>query len=148
MKIREAKNEEAQIIANFQIDMAWETEEFKLSPEVINAGTKAVFEDSSKGKFFVAEIEGEIAGSLLITYEWSDWRNKTIVWIQSVYVRPEFRKMGVFKNLYLYIKKLVSETESYAGIKLYVDKSNVSAQKVYEKMGMNGEHYKLYEYFC
>jgi ribosomal protein S18 acetylase RimI-like enzyme len=81
-----------------------------------------------------------------MTYEWSDWRNNTVVWVQSVYVLPEFRKKGVFNALYHTVKQMVMEDDSFAGIRLYVDRSNTNAQQVYQKSGMNGEHYQLFEW--
>jgi GNAT superfamily N-acetyltransferase len=145
MIIRPATAQESLIIADFQILMARETENFELHPETVRAGVRAVFEDPSKGKYYVAEEKSEILGSLLTTYEWSDWRNKSVLWIQSVYVRPEFRKSGVFKALYEYIQKLVDGNTNFSGIRLYVDKTNIKARDVYTKCGMNGEHYLVFE---
>lgn len=145
MKIREAKFEEHLIIADFQQKMAAETENLSLSKNVLIEGVKAVFENPEKGKYFVAEENNVVVASLLTTYEWSDWRNSTVVWIQSVYVLSEFRKKGIFKKMYTFIKEIVNSSEKYSGIRLYVDKSNVNAQKVYDNVGMNGEHYILYE---
>ncbi len=145
MKIRKAKKEEAKMISDFQQKMALETEDYVLDKKTVEAGVKAVFDDSSKGQYFIAIQEYVIAGSLLITYEWSDWRNSYVVWIQSVYVLPEYRKLGVFKKMYAFIKQLVAENKNYSGIRLYVDNTNTNAQKVYTKIGMNGDHYKLFE---
>lgn len=146
IKIRDGKPEDAKIIADFQIAMAWETEEYKLKKEKIHKGVEAVFDDSAKGRYFVAEQGKSVIGSLLVTYEWSDWRNATVLWIQSVYVMPQFRKQGVFKMLYNTVHKLWQENkDKYGGIRLYVDKTNKNAIKVYNKIGMNGEHYQLFE---
>jgi len=145
MKIQKANKTDVKIISDFQQKMALETENFVLEQETVQAGVKAVFDDKSKGQYFVAIQQDIIIGSLLITYEWSDWRNSYVVWIQSVYVLPEYRKLGVFKNMYSFIKQLVADNEIYSGIRLYVDNSNTNAQKVYKKMGMNGNHYKLFE---
>ena len=82
----------------------------------------------------------------MITYEWSDWRNGNVYWIQSVYVLPEYRGKGVFKEMYLHIKLSVKETPGLSGIRLYVDKHNHRAQKVYNKIGMDGSHYQLFEW--
>jgi GNAT superfamily N-acetyltransferase len=145
MKIREAKQNEVHIIAEFQQQMALETENITLKPETVSLGVAAVFSDSSKGKYIVAEIDNLVVGSLLITYEWSDWRNATVLWIQSVYVKPEFRKSGVFSGLYQFVKKWAENNNNIAGIRLYVDKTNEKARAVYEKVGMNGQHYLVFE---
>ena len=140
MRVREASENEISIIAEFQKQMAFETENINLNFETVTLGVSAVFNDPTKGKYIAAEIEGSVVGSLLLTYEWSDWRNSTVLWIQSVYVKPEFRKSGVFANLYRYVKKIVENDNKIAGIRLYVDKTNEKARKVYEKSGMNGQH--------
>ena len=144
--IRNATKADINSIVEFQINMAEETENLTLHEDVIGPGVEAVFNDHNKGKYFIAESGDDIAGSLLITYEWSDWRNGTVIWIQSVYVKGEYRGKGIFKEMYQHIKNLVVEnSEKYKGIRLYVDKTNISAQKVYEKVGMNGNHYQLFE---
>ncbi|NOZ33732.1 MAG: GNAT family N-acetyltransferase [Chlorobi bacterium] len=145
MNFREAKPEEYKVIAGFQEKMAWETEHFKLNTDTVLKGVKAVFEDSSKGKYYIIEEDGKIIASLLTTYEWSDWRNNFVIWIQSVYVLPEYRKKGIFNLMYSEIKKVVKNNPNYSGIRLYVDKTNMNAQKVYTKIGMQGEHYSLFE---
>ena len=147
MIVREAQANEYKVIAGFQILMAKETENLILNNDTVIKGVSAVFEDKSKGQYYVAEEDGKTIASLLITYEWSDWRNKTVLWIQSVYVKPEYRGKGVYKSMYKHIKAIIKNNDNYAGVRLYVDKSNVKAQKVYDKSGMNGEHYKLYEEF-
>ena len=145
MIFREAKQEEYKVIAGFQEKMAWETEHFKLDIETVLQGVKAVFADNNKGRYYVVEDDGKVISSLLTTYEWSDWRNSQVLWIQSVYVLPEYRKKGVFNLMYSEIKKIVKNNPNYSGIRLYVDKTNVNAQKVYEKIGMEGNHYRLFE---
>lgn len=146
IKIRSAIKEDIEIIANFQLAMAKETENLELNIETLNKGVAAVFKDSTKGEYFIAEVEGSIVGSLMITYEWSDWRNLTMLWIQSVYVKPTFRGKGIFKKLYNVIhKKWQMNKELYSGIRLYVDKTNTNAMQVYNKIGMNGEHYQVFE---
>jgi GNAT superfamily N-acetyltransferase len=147
MKIRTANIKDAGIIIDFQQKMAKETENLELNTQTIYAGVHAVFEDSSKGTYYVAEENGKVIASLMTTYEWSDWRNGCVLWIQSVYVLPEFRKKGVYKQMYEYLQQTVRESDKYLGLRLYVDLSNMPAQKVYTKLGMNGEHYKLFEWF-
>jgi len=145
MTFREANKTDYKVIAGFQEKMAWETEHFKLSNEIVLKGVSAVFEDKTKGKYYVVEEDGKVISSLLTTYEWSDWRNNFVIWIQSVYVLSEYRKKGVFQLMYSEIKTIVENSEKYAGIRLYVDKTNHNAQRVYEKIGMQGNHYSLFE---
>lgn len=145
-KIRLAKKVEAEIIIDFQINMALETENLVLQKPRISDGVKAVFNDKSKGEYWLAENGDKIIASMLMTPEWSDWRNATVLWFQSVYVMPEYRGKGVFKSMYNHLKHFVKESENIGGLRLYVDKTNDNAQKVYEKLGMNGEHYKFYEW--
>lgn len=146
MKIREATVADKPKIAAFQIAMAHETENLKLDPPIVDMGVQAVFDDPSKGIYFVAETNDEVVGSLLITYEWSDWRNGNVWWIQSVYVIPGFRRKGVYSKMYSYIQALVNENKSLRGIRLYADKSNLVAQSAYHNLGMNSEHYSLFEW--
>lgn len=147
MKIRKATDKDMATIAAFQIAMAAETEQLTLDYEVVNQGVKAVFDVPARGRYFVAENDrDEVIASLLITFEWSDWRNGTVFWLQSVYVLPEHRNKRVFRQMYEHIKALAQADASVKGIRLYVDKTNTTAQKVYCKIGMHSEHYTLYEW--
>lgn len=146
IKIRPGLLFDVDVIAEFQCKMALETENMKLDPPTVNKGVSAVFDDPGKGKYWIAESDGEVVGCLLTIPEWSDWRNGTVLWIHSVYVVPAFRKNGVFKKLYQHLRKMVSDSPELRGLRLYVDKTNVSAQKVYEALEMSGEHYHLYEW--
>jgi GNAT superfamily N-acetyltransferase len=143
--IRKAKLSDALSIIDFQLRMARETENIELIPEIVTKGVDAVFHDQSKGQYFVAESGGKVVASLLITYEWSDWRNCNVWWFQSVFVMPEFRRKGIFRKMYNYIKTLAEE-QDIAGLRLYVETSNSRAQKTYEALGMNSEHYAFYEW--
>jgi len=125
--------------------MAWETEELKLVPGIVTKGVHAVFEDPSRGQYYVAESSGKVISSLLITYEWSDWRNCNVWWFQSVYVLPENRRQGVFRMMYSHIRKLAEE-QDIAGLRLYVETKNTRAQKTYEALGMSSEHYSFYQW--
>ncbi len=145
MQIREATRKDIQIITDFQKQMAVETEHLFLKTEIVEKGVSAVFKNIYRGQYYVVEIEDEIIACLLTTYEWSDWRNSYVIWIQSVYVLPNYRGKGVFKFMYNHIKGIVKSKKKYSGIRLYVDKLNINAQKVYQKLGMNGKHYKLFE---
>lgn len=146
MIIREAKPEDAKHIINFQVAMANETEGVELHRPTVEKGVAAVLTDSTKGKYYITEFENKIIGSLLTTFEWSDWRNGTILWIQSVFVIPEFRRKGVYRNMYSHLKELVIRNKDLKGIRLYADKSNKPAHKTYQKLGMNPEHYTTFEW--
>ncbi len=143
--IRKAKPSDAPSIIDFQLKMAWETENMKLVPEIVTKGVDAVFHDQSRGQYYVAESDGKVVASLLITYEWSDWRNCNVWWFQSVYVVPEFRRQGVFRKMYSHIRELAEE-QDIAGLRLYVETKNSRAQKTYEALGMSSEHYAFYEW--
>jgi GNAT superfamily N-acetyltransferase len=125
--------------------MAQETEGLELNIDRLQRGVKALFNDPFKGVYYVAEINGEIVGQLMITYEWSDWRNATFWWIQSVYVHPEFRKQGIFRFLYQHIEALAKQRGDVCGLRLYVEKENERAQKTYESLGMKSSHYQMME---
>jgi ribosomal protein S18 acetylase RimI-like enzyme len=144
--IRPATPEDSKHIIDFQQKMAMETENVQLDYAILKEGLKRLFEDSTKGKYYVAEDNKEVIGCLMTTFEWSEWRCGNVLWIQSVYILPSHRGRGVFKLMYEYIKGLVTPDSEYRGIRLYVDKTNAAAQKVYEKLGMNGEHYQVYEW--
>jgi len=143
--IRKARPSDAPSIIDFQLKMAWETESIKLDPETVTKGVNAVFNDQSRGQYYVAESNGRVVASLLMTYEWSDWRNCNVWWFQSVFVVPEFRRQGIFRKMYNYIKQL-AEDQDIAGLRLYVELGNSRAQKTYEALGMNSEHYAFYEW--
>ena len=146
VRYREANVRDAITIVDFQQAMARETEDVELHRPIVSRGVEAVFEDRNLGRYFVAEAGANLVASLLITYEWSDWRNGFVWWIQSVYVRPEYRRRGLYAGLYAFVKKLAEANEIVKGIRLYVDKRNISAQEVYTRLGMNGEHYQVFEW--
>ncbi|MFV0376175.1 MAG: GNAT family N-acetyltransferase [Mangrovibacterium sp.] len=146
MLIRKARSNEAPTIQAFQLAMALETENLQLHEATVGLGVKAIFDDPTKGNYYVAEVDGQLVSSLLTTFEWSDWRNGTVLWVQSVYVRPEFRQRGIYSAMYKYVQQQVLANEQLKGIRLYAEKTNRTAQLVYEKTGMNAEHYTLYEW--
>lgn len=143
---RDGERRDRDAIVQFQINMAAETEGISLDRDICTLGVQGVFDQSSRGRYFVAERDGEVVGSLLITYEWSDWRNLMVWWIQSVYVIDALRRQGVYAGLYRHVKSLVESEPSVAGIRLYVDRRNSRAQEVYTRVGMNGEHYQVFEW--
>ena len=146
IKIRKAKSSDSESIVKLQLQMAQETEGLKLDRDVVTKGVRGVFQEPARGTYWMAEEEGQILGMLLAIPEWSDWRNGTVLWIHSLYVVPEARGRGVFKKLYLNLRKQVMESPELVGLRLYVDKQNKPAQKVYEKLGMSRDHYELYEW--
>jgi GNAT superfamily N-acetyltransferase len=143
--IREATPDDAQAIIRFQQSLAMETEGLALKSDIITKGVMAVFRDVRKGKYYVAEESGTVVASLMITYEWSDWRNAYVWWFQSVYVIPGYRRQGIFRLMYEYVKN-EGLAEGIAGLRLYVDSENLRAQKTYEAIGMDGQHYRTYEW--
>ena len=146
MIVRKATTEDVNSIVDFQLLMAGETEGIELNKPTVIKGVSAVLRDNSKGQYYVAEIDKKVVSSLLTTFEWSDWRNGTILWIQSVYVLPEFRRKGVYRSMYSFIKEQVLNNENLNGIRLYADKSNYPAQKTYKTLGMSPDHYVTFEW--
>jgi RimJ/RimL family protein N-acetyltransferase len=146
ISFRRGEKKDAVTIAEFQIAMAWETEKLKLDPTTCGKGVSAVFEDSTRGHYYVA-CEGErLVGSLFVCFEWSDWRNGVVWWIHSVYLEPSVRGRGVFSEFYAMLKKEAQGDPGVRGLRLYVEKSNHHAQKVYAALGMTKEHYDLFEW--
>lgn len=131
-------------IVRFQADMAMESEGTRLDLEKVTKGVTAAMNDDAKGIYWVAKTDGKTIGSLMLTREWSDWNNEWYWWIQSVYVVPEYRKHGVYKAMYTTLKEEGRES-NVSQIRLYVDKTNHPAQKVYQRLGMHESHYLMYE---
>ncbi|HTH58135.1 MAG TPA: GNAT family N-acetyltransferase [Cyclobacteriaceae bacterium] len=146
MLIREANIKDIPHLLDFQLKMALETENITLEISSLTLGVNRLFKDPTKGRYYVAEEGGEVMGCLMTTYEWSDWRNGTVLWIQSVYVSRDHRGKGVYKNMYEHIKQLVLDDPDLRGIRLYVDKRNDSAKEVYKTLQMNGDHYQVFEW--
>lgn len=145
VSIRLAASGDAETIARFNRAMAQETEQRALDPERLRRGVEAVLRDPSKGRYWVAEVEGRLAGQLLVTYEWSDWRNGAFWWIQSVYVDPEFRRRGVFRALYEHVVREARQAPEVCGLRLYVEQHNRRAQNAYERLGMRPTPYRIFE---
>lgn len=143
--IRDATSNDAATIADFNTRMAMETEGRPLSPELINAGVTAVLNDPAKGRYWVAEIGGEVVGQLLVTFEWSDWRNGVFWWIQSVYVHADHRRAGVFSVLYRHVENLARKSDDICGLRLYVERRNRRAQDTYRALGMKAPGYLVME---
>ncbi len=144
-RIRTAKLSDAATIVRYNQAMAAETEDTHLDGDRVLAGVRAVFKDSGRGFYLVAESGGRVIGQLMITYEWSDWRNGMFWWIQSVYVEPGFRRQGVFRQLYDHTLELARGGDGICGVRLYVDGENLRAQETYANLGMERTSYQLYE---
>jgi ribosomal protein S18 acetylase RimI-like enzyme len=142
---RTATLSDLDVITEFNMRMAEETESLQLDHERLLQGVEAVLRDSSKGMYYVAECDGKVVGQLLVTMEWSDWRNGMFWWIQSVYVLPEYRRKRIFSLLYRSVENLARSTPNVCGLRLYVDKSNESAIATYTALGMEQTRYELME---
>lgn len=143
---RPAQSDDAEAIARFNQAMALETEHKTLDPATLRRGVQRLFDEPSHGRYLVAESEqGEVVGCLMITYEWSDWRDGQIWWIQSVYVDPGHRRRGIFKKLYHAVRELGSEAGGVCGYRLYVERDNARAQQTYASLGMEQTPYLVYE---
>ena len=143
--IREATIKDADIVSAFNVLMAKETEQKDLDKEVARRGAEALLADRTKGFYLLAELDGRIVGQLMITYEWSDWRNGTFWWIQSVYVVKEYRKQKVFTSLFDDVTARAKSEGTVCGLRLYVEKHNERAKTTYESLGMKQTHYELFE---
>lgn len=146
LKIRISGPQDVAFIVQSQLSMAEETEGMSLQAESVNEGVRHVMADQELGFYLCAEFGAEEAGCMLVLKEWSDWRNGEVWWIHSLYVLPRFRKNGVFRSMYLWLKKRVEDDPGIHGIRLYVDSRNERAMQAYRAMGMNAEHYTLFEW--
>lgn len=146
INVREASIEDVPTIVEFQQYMAKETEGITLDTSILSAGVQHVFSHPNVAKYYVAESDGKVISCLLVCYEWSEWRNGIIFWIESVYVTKGERGKKVFTTMYKFLQQLVNGDDQLKGIRLYVEKANYTAQKVYRNLGMDGEHYKMYEW--
>ena len=143
--IQKANHEHLHVLVEMQQRLASETEHVYLPTETVTKGMTALFDDPTKGEYYVATDGKEAVGCFLITYEWSDWRNGMVWWLQSVYVHESARKSGVFKKMFEYVMTAIEQNPGIIGLRLYVDKTNERAMKVYEAMGRDGSHYTVYE---
>ena len=132
-------------IADFNIRLAAETEHLHLDPACVQAGVDALLADPAKGIYFVAETNGNVVGQLMITYEWSDWRNGNLWWIQSVYVKKEFRRKGIFRALFQHLKSLAHGQKDVRSLRLYMHSENSNARRSYESLGMCRTKYEVFE---
>jgi GNAT superfamily N-acetyltransferase len=146
IQIRQGEIKDLDTLVQFNLSMAKETEALDLPKDILKQGIMHGLKHPEVARYFVAEEGNKIVGSLMITMEWSDWRNAHVAWIQSVYVLPEYRRKKIFKSMYQHIKHWVEQRVDLGGIRLYVDKGNLPAIQTYKNIGMNGEHYQLFEW--
>ena len=144
LTVRPATPADLETLVAGNADMAAETEQLQLDLLTLRLGVGAVLDGRVAGRYWVAEHDGRVVGQLLITYEWSDWRNRQVWWIQSVHVARDARRLGVFRALYARIRQ-EAQAAGAGGLRLYVDESNTRAQAVYGSLGMNGGHYRVFE---
>jgi GNAT superfamily N-acetyltransferase len=143
--VRPARPQDLDLLVDFNAAMALETEDLRLDPARLRAGVAAALADPQRGAYRVAELDGRPAGALLLTREWSDWRNGWFLWIQSVYVRPEARRHGVYRALHADVLAGAAAAGDVVGVRLYVDRENSQAQRTYERLGMQRARYDLFE---
>ena len=143
--IRQASLSDTPVIAEFNIRLAMETEDLRLDAACVNAGVAAILGDPTKGIYYVAEVGGTVAGQLMVTYEWSDWRNGNLWWIQSVYVKHEFRRLGVFRQLFRHLESVARGRPDVRGLRLYMHVDNSKARQTYENLGMHQTRYEVFE---
>jgi ribosomal protein S18 acetylase RimI-like enzyme len=143
--IRPASADDADFLAQGNTAMALETEHKRLDPAVVGAGVRAALADPGKGLYFIAECDGKRVGQLMFTYEWSDWRDGTFWWIQSVYVLPQARRSGVFRALFRHVEQLAAADPAVCGIRLYVERENERAQATYRHCGLDDAGYVVME---
>lgn len=145
MLIRKGTPKDTEALVAFNQAMAQETEGLALDSDTLSRGVSTLLENPAKGFYLVAEIEGEIAGSLMVTFEWSGWRAADYYWIQSVYIKPEHRQKGIYRALYQEVKTLAEKQGGAASFRLYVEQENTRAQQTYQSLGMSQSHYLMYE---
>ncbi len=143
--IRQAGPSDLETVVAFNQAMAVETEGRDLDSETVTAGVRQALADPGRSVYFLAEIDGEIAGQTMFTTEWSDWRNGYFWWIQSVFIAPEHRRKGVFRALHQHIRALAKARPDVCGLRLYVHHDNQRAMNTYRQLGMTQAEYHLYE---
>lgn len=144
--IRPAGSGDAEVIVEFQLQLAGESEGLSLQPPTLARGVRAVLADPAIGEYLLAEVDGQVVGCLLLLKEWSDWRNGTVLWVHSLYVGAEFRRRGVFRAFHEHLRGVVEADDSLLGLRLYVAEGNAPAQAAYQAAGMSSGRYRLYEW--
>ncbi len=145
VEVRIAGPHDVAAIAELNLAMAFETENRQLCRSTLTKGIQAVFAHPDYGFYVVAESDGQVVGCLLITFEWSDWRGGRFWWMQSLYVRPAYRRRGVFRRLHEFVKAEALQHPEVCGLRLYVEQSNQVAQHAYQHLGMHARSYRMYE---
>ncbi len=154
LRIRPAAASDADLLARWAQAMALETEHRQLDATTVQAGVVAGIADPARARYFIAmhdaplagrETMGNAVGTLMLTHEWSDWRNGDWWWIQSVYVAPQARRQGVFAALYQHVEQLARQTPGVIGLRLYVERDNAAAQQTYAALGMTDAGYRIFE---
>ncbi len=143
--VRPARPDDQNIVTEFNIRLARESENLDLDPATVRTGVERILSDTTRGRYFVAEADGAVVGQTLITYEWSDWRNAWFWWIQSVYVHPDHRRHGIYRSLHHFIAEQARQAKDVCGLRLYVEEHNRRAMQTYERLGMRAAGYVLYE---
>lgn len=144
LSVRPATSADANTIVDFNAAMAEETEDKGLDRASLAQGVARMLAEPSRGFYLIAERDGQVAGQLMVTFEWSDWRNGDFWWIQSVFVRAEHRRRGVYSALHAAVAERAREAGA-CGLRLYVEQENESAQATYRRLGMDRTHYQLFE---
>jgi GNAT superfamily N-acetyltransferase len=147
LTIRRATAADEAAVVAFNAALAWETEHKRLDDGVLRTGVRAVFADPAKGFYTVAEHAGEVVGQVMVTFEWSDWRNGWFWWVQSVYVRADFRRKGVFRSLFAEVRRQAEADPTVIGLRLYVERENTPAQQTYLSLGMSDASYVLFDLY-
>lgn len=147
IQIYDARPTDIPHIVEFNAALARETEHKELPIDILTKGVTRLLKKPEFGQYFVAEVDGQVAGCMMITYEWSDWRDGLIYWLQSVYVRPQFRRAGVFRALLSRVEEKASSSPDVCGIRLYVERENAPAQATYQKHGLGSTPYLVMERF-
>ena len=145
ISVRPACRDDVSLMARWAEAMALETEDKQLKPDMLRRGIQIAVDDPTRGLYFIADIAGEPVGTLMLTYEWSDWRCSWWWWIQSVYIVPAHRRKGVYRALYAHVLAMAKAREDVRGLRLYVERENSNAQRTYEFLGMLDAGYRMYE---
>jgi GNAT superfamily N-acetyltransferase len=145
IRVRPATLEDLPVLVEFNRNLAWETEHKKLEDAVLIPGVRAIFSDPSKGFYLVAADESRVVGQLMITYEWSDWRNGWFWWLQSVYVHRDYRRQGIFRTLFQEAESLAKKQANVVGFRLYVERDNERGQSTYNRLGMVNIPFLLFQ---
>jgi GNAT superfamily N-acetyltransferase len=143
--VRSARQNDRDLMADWAVAMALESEVKHLPLDMVTRGIQAGLDDPARANYFIAEIAGEPAGTVMLTPEWSDWRDGWWWWIQSVYVPPAHRRKGVFRALFEHVRNKAAATDGVRGLRLYVERENAGAQRTYEFVGMKDAGYRMYE---